>query len=276
MSDFLTDLIARQDKPKDAVRPRLPSMFENGGGVEQSTKSPDLLTEIAVEQEAPPPAAASPRATIAQAPRLEPRVQAIADAAPAFAPARTMPVQPQPLPPPEQALEPDAPANAAAPRRAAKTEAPPTEPARAIEETRIQPVVERHVTRLSPIVEEHESVEAPRTASMPHTPRTFATSPPAPPATSLRPLPQSPVPEPIAAIASPFAPPPPQTRQQMREARHEPREQPHPAHTEPTIQITIGRLEIRASEEREPRARAKDAPSPVMTLDAYLKSRTKR
>jgi hypothetical protein len=275
MSDFLTDLIARQDKPAGAVRPRLPSMFENGAAAEPAAKPAALLAELTVEQEAPPPAAATPPAPLSQAPRREPQAPQIAETAPAFAPAHAAQERPQPLPPLERSVEREAPA--VAPRRGAKTEAPAAEAPERFEETAIQPVVERRVTRLSPIVEESEIVEAPRAAPARRAMETFAPQPSTPPAASVRPLPQPPGPDPIAPVASPFVMPPPQTRQQTREARREPREQPHQARAEPSIQITIGRLEIRASEEREaPRARNKDAPSPVMTLDAYLKSRTKR
>ena len=95
------------------------------------------------------------------------------------------------------------------------------------------------------------------------------------PAPAIRPVPQPPVFEQPQAAAPAFATPPPQTRQQAREAHRRQNEQPR-APAEPSIHVTIGRIEIRASEEREPRARKRDAPSPVMTLDDYLKSRAKR
>jgi hypothetical protein len=44
---------------------------------------------------------------------------------------------------------------------------------------------------------------------------------------------------------------------------------------EPTIHITIGRVEVRATQEAEPRGRKKEEPSRVMTLDEYLQKRAR-
>lgn len=44
---------------------------------------------------------------------------------------------------------------------------------------------------------------------------------------------------------------------------------------EPTIHITIGRVEVRATQEAEPRGRKKEEPSRVMTLGEYLQKRAK-
>lgn len=44
---------------------------------------------------------------------------------------------------------------------------------------------------------------------------------------------------------------------------------------EPTIHITIGRVEVRATQEAEPRGRKKEEPSRVMTLEEYLQKRAR-
>jgi len=45
---------------------------------------------------------------------------------------------------------------------------------------------------------------------------------------------------------------------------------------EPTIHVTIGRVEVRATSEVEPRARRKEEAPSVMTLDEYLRKRGSR
>jgi hypothetical protein len=278
MSDFLTDLIQRQEKLTDAVRPRLPSMFETGGGTERLRNSGDPLSEPIVEETSP--VAEAPRATrpLPQAARQEPAApaQEIGDIQPAFTAARerAAPVLPEPLRPLEQNLEREPPAATMQPRRASKIEAKPAEAFQASEEPvrAIRPVVEQRPARLSPVIEEMQIAEAPRIAAARHAAESFT---PQTSAAALRPVPQLPVSEHPAATASPFAMLPPQTRRETRETRREQHEQPHTG-DEPSIHVTIGRIEIRASEDREPRTRKHDAPSPVMTLDDYLKSRAKR
>jgi hypothetical protein len=279
MSDFLTDLIQRQDEITDAVRPRLPSLFESDGAAAPLPKASDTFSELTVREDAPvsdePPRATRPLPQIAREKPAAP-AQETGVIQPAFAPAneRARPARRQPLQPLEQNISREPPGAAVEPRRAPEIETKPAEAFRPREEpaAAIQPVVERRVTRLSPVIEETEIVEAPRTAA---TRRIAGSLAPESAVPAIRPAPQPPVSYPPAATASPFAIPPQQTRQQKREVRHEQREQPH-TQAEPSIQVTIGRIEIRASEDREPRGRKQDAPSPVMTLEDYLKSRAKR
>jgi hypothetical protein len=277
MSGFLSDLVRRQEKPADAVRPRMPSLFETdvGPALPQS-KSDAPISELTVEEVAPAaeePARAS-RPPVQSARQMPAAPAAESDAPePAFAPSRQRAAPVQPLQPLEQNVEREAQA-AVQPRRAPRIEDEPAEAPMAAEAPAfaIQPVTERRLTRLSPVIEETEIVEAPRLATARTVIEPTATQETAP---AIRPVPQPPVFEQPQEAASPFAMPPPQTRQQAREAQRRQIEQPQvPA--EPSIHVTIGRIEIRASEEREPRARAKDAPSSVMTLDEYLKSRAKR
>ena len=49
----------------------------------------------------------------------------------------------------------------------------------------------------------------------------------------------------------------------------------HAGSSEPAIQVTIGRIEVRASQQAAPAAKRR-APSPVMTLDEYLRRRSQR
>jgi hypothetical protein len=48
------------------------------------------------------------------------------------------------------------------------------------------------------------------------------------------------------------------------------------AESEPTIQVTIGRVEVRAEPAETSNRRARQQPSPVMGLDEYLRHRSKR
>jgi hypothetical protein len=279
MSGFLTDLVRRQEKPADAVRPRLPSLFETDAGPAlPQSKSDAPISELTVEEAAPaaeePARASRPPAQSARQMPAAPAAESDATE-PAFAPSRQRAAPLQPLQPLEQNLEREAQPAAVQPRRAPRIESEPAEAPMAAEAPAfaIQPVAERRLTRLSPVIEETEIVEAPRVTTTRTVTESTATREPAP-APAIRPVPQPPVFEPPQAAAPTFAMPP-QTRQQAREAQRRQSEQPRvPA--EPSIHVTIGRIEIRASEEREPRARAKDAPSSVMTLDEYLKSRAKR
>jgi hypothetical protein len=280
MSGFLTDLVRRQEKPADAVRPRLPSLFETDAGPTlPHPKSDAPISEVTVE-EAAPAAEETTRASrpLAQSARQMPAAPAAQSDAPdpAFAPSRQRAAPLQPLQPLGQNVEREAQPAAVQPRRAPRIEDEPAEAPVAAEAPAfaIQPVAERRLTRLSPVIEETEIVEAPRMTTTRTVTGPTATQEQAP-APAIRPVPRPPVFEQKQAAVSPFAMPPPQTRQQTREAQRRQHEQPQvPA--EPSIHVTIGRIEIRASEEREPRARAKDAPSSVMTLDEYLKSRAKR
>jgi hypothetical protein len=79
---------------------------------------------------------------------------------------------------------------------------------------------------------------------------------------------------PAEAASSIFSPPPLSPRlprEQPSQSEH--RAEPPP---EPTIHVTIGRVEVRATSEAEPRARRKEEASPVMTLDEYLRKRGSR
>lgn len=78
---------------------------------------------------------------------------------------------------------------------------------------------------------------------------------------------------PAEAASSIFSPPP----LSPRLPREQPSQSEHrAAPPEPTIHVTIGRVEVRATSEAEPRARRKEEASPVMTLDEYLRKRGSR
>lgn len=69
----------------------------------------------------------------------------------------------------------------------------------------------------------------------------------------------------------PLSPPSIRAREQPSQSERRP-EKP----AEPTIHVTIGRVEVRATTEPEARARKKEEASRVMTLDEYLRKRGSR
>jgi hypothetical protein len=81
--------------------------------------------------------------------------------------------------------------------------------------------------------------------------------------------------DPAAEAANSIFRPPPLS---PRLPRERPSQSEHRAEQppEPTIHVTIGRVEVRATSEAEPRARRKEEAAPVMTLDEYLRKRGSR
>jgi hypothetical protein len=78
-----------------------------------------------------------------------------------------------------------------------------------------------------------------------------------------------------AEAADVFRPPPPPPIARVRERPQQSQSRAE-KQAEPTIHITIGRIEVHATSEAEPRARRKEDVSPVMTLDEYLRQRGSR
>ena len=280
MSDFLTDLIRRQDEVADGVRPRLPSLFEPNGAAAPVPRPGAPLSELTVEEEAP--AAPGPARATRPLPRPGPQMPTVPaqdanDSQPAVGPVqRAAPAERQPMQVPEPPTERQPPTPPLVPRETrpvAKTE---TRPASAFAPEEpvpvIRPSIDRRPTRVSPLLEKTENVETPRQSNTRRIVETVVLQSPAP---AIAPTPQPSRPEQVAAAPPPFAMPPAQPGRQRREGQRDPPEPPH-AQAEPSIHVTIGRIEIRAIEDREPRARRRDAPSPVMTLEDYLKSRAKR
>lgn len=268
MSDFLSNLLSRHDQPKSAVRPRLPSLFEN----EARRESP--VTELTVETEAPimPPA---PRRT--------------ADLPVAPTPQAPVAAATMPLPRQETATSANPPVEASKPAAVLQTRvehetsvftSTATEPVSAPRPDVVRPDVVR-IEAGQPGVEprsEHHIHEIERRVEremVPGAHRTIEKAQVQSPAPAIMPAPRP-------TMAETRMPPPPfatarEERPVARETRRrEARETPAPSAPEPTIQISIGRIEIKAMEERDKPARKTDKPSSVMTLDEYLRSRAKR
>ncbi|HEY2069706.1 MAG TPA: hypothetical protein VGG48_09155 [Rhizomicrobium sp.] len=270
MSDFLTNILGRaESKP---IRPRLPSMFENTAAPITSTERAPVV-EMNVEHEAPAPAAAT-RAPTPQQPARSVRatppphedappfetnvttrrsVQPRDDPPPPAPPAPQQfasPIGPTPRPRVEE-TDAEVPATPITPRPAATQPLKPETTPPAFEAPR-QTVKETHERETVRVFENTET-----------TTTRIVESKADPIAPALPPQP------------APFAPPPPMAQPRQEARREEPTHQTAVA-AEPTIHVTIGRIEIRATEERETRPRRDVAPSPVMTLDEYLKSRGSR
>jgi hypothetical protein len=280
MSDFLTSLIQRQERPTGLVQPRIPSLFETSG--------PRLAPEMGLREEsreieatAPRDAESGPvvRAAQSEATTREPiyrdtppRPHAYADTAQpqsAIAAIRTRPVieiaeettqapfaMPQRRDPAPREANAEAPAPFAPPANAVATNTVVTSTQR---ESAITPAAEKTV-RVESTVEIRPQTTAPQPAPFaPETPRAQAPfETPDAPRTVTQQQPFMSPPQP------PRAPAPRQTSI------------PAQLQAEPIIHVTIGRIEVRAVEEREARPRKREAASPVMTLDDYLKSRAKR
>jgi hypothetical protein len=278
MSDFLTSLVQRNATQTSLVRPRLPSLFENTGrAAHPALAAPDDGAAGIREEQSfsqvphPAPNPAAPVTTPAPAQQNIPARPA-AVAAQSYA---TM--APAPHPPAHEREEfaaPDAAASAKAfVQPVSQHEAPPARTVAAAEERQsVRPqIVERPVEHKTEIRAQTFPAEAPR----PVAPReTVAAKDPQPqPAAPFAP---QPTPEQPRPVASPFEAAPVTPRQPSRaESRRETREAQR-AEADPVIHVSIGRIEVRAVEERETRARKSDAPSPVMPLDEYLRSRAKR
>ena len=277
MSDFLNNLIRRHEQPKAALRPRLPSLFETADTAGVSSRVPEnAIVERDIETDAPvtPP---EPRRRNTASPASKP-VSAIVEDRPDPQPAFTSAREPSPVLPntPSRARDEsvdEEPSHFAAPPRETPRAAPAKPAVVAETPDTPSPIPPPVATRA---VQSVEAIKEPAIAEIvtvtPRRPDENAT--PRAPESAIRAMPQPPLPEPprSSPFEMPRVPPPQPTYGETRRAAHEvPREE-----AEPVIHVSIGRIEIRASEERETRARKSEAPSAVMTLDAYLKSRAKR
>ena len=244
MSDFFSNLAGRLLGVSEVVRPRLPALFE----------TPEREAKLSVEDAGP--AHAAPFSEPDDPP--EP-------AAPAAIASRSAPLDFGPRDRPEKAVAQWAPEAAALspPKPSPPLERPPAKRKVAREKAETKSALEAH----------HERRGEPRPTNR-KTERA-ATSPP-----------QAETPEPIAkredqaptgpkptptttpAAGSPFAlPPAPRVSAKRPEAQ--------PRGSEPTIHVSIGRVEIRATREQQSPRREKES-SPVMSLDDYLRSRPGR
>jgi hypothetical protein len=278
MSDFLTSLIQRQEKPAGLVQPRIPSLFETAG--------PRLAPEMNVREES---------REIESAPsRHDDAPVRTAESAPA---ARTPIHQDSPQPSHADAVQPQSPTTILRNRPVVEiaeetVQAPFAMPARrdvVPHETNADtpssppfaPPADAASPRIAPVSAQRESMIEPPAQK---TVRVESTIEIRPQAITPSPAPFAPetprLQAPFQAPDAPRAVTPPQPvispAQPARTAAPRQTPMPTPHQAEPVIHVTIGRIEVRAVEEREARPRKREAASPVMTLDDYLKSRAKR
>lgn len=272
MADFLTRLAMRIGEPEGFVRPRLPSLFEPShldpvlpAGVETAVSdaradAADIGFGDAPDQSTP---VETPDALDARA----------ADVPPKPGPPRDR-TRPRSARPPEAGVEAEAPPQEEATARASQHDGRPTRPAlprepRAETVETVPPAARRTVV-VPPAVD--VSVASPLRAISSR--RESVADPIAP---------QRQNPEAEHRRALPTAPQQPSPAQQPdmlrpRVAIHDrppPFSIKHAPAAEPTIHVTIGRVEVRAVTPAAPSGRkARDA-SPVMSLDEYLRTRAR-
>ncbi|HEY1630536.1 MAG TPA: hypothetical protein VGF56_04435 [Rhizomicrobium sp.] len=261
----MSNLLHRHEQPKAAVRPRMPSLFENDARHESPVAELTVETEAAAS-----PSAASQQQTAIQAaaPSPQPSFAAtVMQGPPHETAAQANPFVKTPRPIPAVELRVEREASAFAPPVHEAEQAPVRKPAQPHAEAR-QPV-ERHAehhTHETELRIERETVLTTRRVVE----QTQAQNPESP----IPPAPRTAVTE--TKMPPPFAPSREERPLARETRRREAGETPASAAPETTIQISIGRIEIKASEEREKPSRKTDKPSSVMTLDEYLKSRARR
>jgi hypothetical protein len=266
MSDYLGNLVSRFLLPDGSVRPRVPSLFEPtpaGEAVPAEEPSPPSLSSSSV-QEPPLPLHAGP-------------VNPISSSSVATLPASGLPPPGgEPIRPPQ----PDLPGGPASPPPLRNVVRPP----RGAEEDRRTMRAEGGIPLEAPARPEHEAAGAPDArialkAEVPPEPPPIPNGPPSPDRETvvglvLQEFPRLLAPQPIlrsdrpftgmGAISSPERP----ARRQGADPFSSPPSQP-----ERPVQVTIGRVEIRAalsSPARPPRP----SRSPAMTLEEYLRRRS--
>lgn len=262
MSDFFAALAARVvhrpgDGAAEAVRPRLPAMFE--------TPQPDAAAywgehaeEIAI---APPvvgaapldPAPAAPIPARVPAPPETPRIASVIPDRPAARvapslPTRTAPERPVPAPAtPARPAVPDAAAVRGADRPASQA----------------GPIAATPTSR-SAVIRKAEAGSTSSTVVVQTVP------------SLQRPLPAAPDHPVVAArIGAPPPPPAPPVPRVARAAEPRAIASPPSVPPETTIQVTIGRVDVRATAV-SPEQRPAATTSPVMSLEEYLQSRAGR
>ncbi|HEX3402222.1 MAG TPA: hypothetical protein VGH23_01990 [Rhizomicrobium sp.] len=244
MSDFFSDLMARVDGTAPVLRPRLPALFETPAA------EPQLRAESEMPAEAPERTDLPPQPSVPQ----PENARANAPASP-----QPNPFRPVAMPPP-QAFE------VASPR-------PLEKPLRGTGRQTVQ-TVSSPIAPSSPIASPAETRRN-RADTPLHTDRVRQPSPApdhaAPALERTNPAAAAPM-EPAASmrtVQAPFAPTPPSLRPQLP-----PRPQAARREADPFIQISIGRVEIRAASDA-PRPPKGSKSSPVMSLEEYLRSRSR-
>ncbi|MBV9992201.1 MAG: hypothetical protein JOZ72_13030 [Alphaproteobacteria bacterium] len=270
MSDFFSSMAGRIDGTLAVLKPRLPSLFENGNGHLARDEAPAVES---AEREAAPPI-----------PRDVPK-PAIAHPAPAAAVADERPAEPQRRKEARrgivreesvQASEPQ-PAPRQSRKMAARSELPEAVPSVAPPRDAREPAPP--VVQAAPLaIETPEPRVGSPTAARPEAPVWSPRPAPAPQqrAAAVRPAPLLPL-QRATPAPPPFAPPPSSLLPKSARASVRDQARPAPPHgktEEPTIHVSIGRIDIRAETQAQPQRKPVHA-SPVMSLDEYLRSRAK-
>lgn len=280
MSDFLTSLIQRQERPAGLVQPRIPSLFETAGprlAPEMTVREESREIESTPSQHEDAPVRATESVTPARAPVHQdspPRFEAHADAVQPQQPVTSLRNRPV-----AEMAEETVQAPFAAPARREMTpgettadapSSPPFAPAVEVADARVAPPSVQRESMIEPPAQKTVRVES--TIEI----RPQATTPSPAPFAPEAPRAQTPFQAPDAPRA--VTPPQPSLSPPQTSRTPAPRQTalPPQQQAEPVIHVTIGRIEVRAVEEREARPRKREAASPVMTLDDYLKSRAKR
>ncbi len=249
MSDFLTRLVGRTVGDSSPVRPRLPSRFENGLQVQP------VVDEVARVETAPPPQPIALRVAPPAPPRVEPLLQE---------PRHPVSAQAEPVRP--QAME-------SVPEEHREHEPTPASPVvLAWPHTRL---VTRPLLPPSARVESQARAQpsaAPASLVRPAVPE-FPVTLSAPLAAPLRPDPPQLIAPLVRTPVRKVRPPAPPSPQQSLPARpvETGRASAPPLHPTSEINVTIGRIEVRAVAPT-PALPSKPAPVPKLTLDSYLRS----
>lgn len=260
MSDYLGTLVARTQRPMDALRPRPVSRFEPVGG---RIPGGTLLEERNEEE----PAAPAPHPSENRPSPGTPTARATRTAPPR--PAAGLPL-PRPTAGPPAARP--APASTALPA-ASEAAGPPESQARTTESSPFTPtppsVEGTPITPLDVVLESPVARATSRSERQvaPLSPRDAAPAYPSEPAGGSVPLTVPPGDE--------YAPPAlrPETRAYV--APPSPAlPGPDAAAAEPVIRVTIGRVEVRATLVAPPPAPARPRNEPSLTLEAYRRKRT--
>lgn len=249
MNGFLHNLIARARAEADPVRPRVPSMFE------PSTPTAGTLdagsVEIPTASSRPAPAVREPgefRADASETP--QPAGWAISPATPGLKTA--LPEgEPSPARPVHAARSPAAPSDSRVERVLERT----------VVSSQVQPI------EIRAVADAHNSIPSSREPreSVVETKTRALGAPPVPQSSSHE---MSQRQSAVLTQARPPVAPGVPGRPAVREA---PRREPEST----TVHVNIGRIEIRAAHEPGERPRS-ERTVPVMTLDDYLKNRTRR
>jgi hypothetical protein len=248
VNGFLHNLIARARAEADPVRPRVPSMFESSASTAGTLD--EGSAEIPATPRRPEPATREPgelRAYASETP--QPAGLVISPATPGL----------------KTALQEGAPP-AAWPMHAARSPAAPS--GSHVETVSERTVVSSQVQTLEirPAADAYNSISSsrePRESAVETKPRAAGT-PPVPKSSSHE------MSQKQSAVPTQARPPVAQGVPGRRAVREAPRREPEST----TVHVNIGRIEIRAAHEPGGRPRS-ERTVPVMTLDDYLKNRTR-